>query len=89
MEKIAKFNKRRAFTKAVGPGKKSKNNKRRAYVYSGLQSMPPQLKTKQTNFCIMSKLERNRGSSFKSALADAVMTYVRTHTCAFAAADPH
>ena len=51
--------------------------------------MPPQLKTKQTNFCIMSKLERNRGSSFKSALADAVMTYVRTHTCAFAAADPH
>ena len=36
MEKIPKFNKRRAFNKAVGPGKKSKNNKRTAYVYSGL-----------------------------------------------------
>ena len=35
-EKIPKFNKRRAFNKAVGPGKKSKVNKRRAYVYSGL-----------------------------------------------------
>ena len=34
--KIPKFNKRRAFNKAVGPGKKSKINKRRAYVYSGL-----------------------------------------------------
>ena len=30
MEKIQKFNKRRAFNKAVGSGKKSKNNKRRA-----------------------------------------------------------
>ena len=38
MEKIPKFNKHRAFNKAVGPGKKSKINKRRAYVYSGLQS---------------------------------------------------
>ena len=36
MEKIPKFNKRRAFNKAVGPGKKSEINKRRAYVYSGL-----------------------------------------------------
>ena len=36
MEKIPKFNKRRAFNKAVGPEKKSKINKRRAYVYSGL-----------------------------------------------------
>ena len=34
--KIPKFDKRRAFNKAVGPGKKSKINKRRAYVYSGL-----------------------------------------------------
>ena len=34
--KIPKFNKRRAFNKAVGPGKKFKSNKRRAYVYSGL-----------------------------------------------------
>ena len=38
MEKIPKSNKRRAFNKAVGPGKKSKINKRRAYIYSGLQS---------------------------------------------------
>ena len=38
MEKIPKFNKRRAFNKAVGPGKKSKINKSRAYVYSGLYS---------------------------------------------------
>ena len=30
------FNKRRAFNKTVGNGKKSKINKRRAYVYSGL-----------------------------------------------------
>ena len=30
MEKKSKFNKRRAFNKAVGPGKKSKINKRRA-----------------------------------------------------------
>ena len=30
MEKSPKFNKRRAFNKAVGPGKKSKINKRRA-----------------------------------------------------------
>ena len=36
MKKIPKFNKRRAFDKTVGPGKKSKINKRRAYVYSGL-----------------------------------------------------
>ena len=36
MVKIPKFNKRRAFNKAVKPGKKSKMNKRRAYVYSGL-----------------------------------------------------
>ena len=34
--KIPKFNKSRAFNRAVGPGKKSKINKRRAYVYSGL-----------------------------------------------------
>ena len=38
MEKILKFDKCRAFNKAVGPGKKSKINKCRAYVYSGLQS---------------------------------------------------
>ena len=30
------FNKRRAFNRAVGPGEKSKINKRRAYLYSGL-----------------------------------------------------
>ena len=36
MEKIWEFNKRRAFNKAEGPGKKSKINKRRAYTYSGL-----------------------------------------------------
>ena len=36
MEKIPKLDKRKAFNKAVGPGKKSKINKRRAYVYSGL-----------------------------------------------------
>ena len=36
MEKIPKFNKRRAFNKTVGPGKKSEFDKRRAYVYSGL-----------------------------------------------------
>ena len=36
MEKIPKFDKRRAFNKAVGPGKKPKINKHRAYVYSGL-----------------------------------------------------
>jgi hypothetical protein len=36
MEKIPKFNKRRAFDKVVGPGKKSKINKHRAYIYSGL-----------------------------------------------------
>ena len=39
MGKIPKFNKRRAFNKAVGPGKKFKINERRAYVYYGLQSM--------------------------------------------------
>ena len=38
MEKIPKSNKRRAFNKAVEPGKKSKINKSRAYVYFGLQS---------------------------------------------------
>ena len=38
MERIPKFNKRRAFNKAVGPGKKSKIDKYRAYVYSGLYS---------------------------------------------------
>ena len=38
MEKIPKFNKRRAFNKAVGPGKSSKINNPRAYVYSGLKS---------------------------------------------------
>ena len=31
MEKIPKCNKRRAFNKAVGPGKESKIDKRRAY----------------------------------------------------------
>jgi hypothetical protein len=36
MKIFPKFNKRRAFNKAVGPGKDSKINKRRAYVYSGL-----------------------------------------------------
>ena len=36
MEKIPKFNKHRAFDNAVGPGKKSKINKRMAYVYSRL-----------------------------------------------------
>ena len=35
METIPKLDKRRAFNKAVGPGKKSKINKHRAYVYSG------------------------------------------------------
>ena len=38
--KNSKFDKSRAFNKAVGPGKKSKINKCRAYVYSGLQSRP-------------------------------------------------
>ena len=33
MEKIPKFNKRRAFNKSVGPEKKSKTIKRRTYVY--------------------------------------------------------
>ena len=36
MEKNPKFNKCRAFNKAVGPGKKFKINECRAYVYSGL-----------------------------------------------------
>jgi hypothetical protein len=36
MEKIANFDKCRASNKAVGPGKKYKINKRRAYVYSRL-----------------------------------------------------
>ena len=35
MKKVPKFNKRMAFNKAVGPGK-FQNDKRRAYVYSGL-----------------------------------------------------
>jgi hypothetical protein len=35
-ENNPKFDKRRAFKKAVGPGKKYKINKRRAYVYSGI-----------------------------------------------------
>ena len=34
-EKNPKFDKRMAFNKAVGPGK-FQNDKRRAYVYSGL-----------------------------------------------------
>ena len=38
MEKIPKFDKCRAFNKTVGPGKESKINKCRAYVYYGLQS---------------------------------------------------
>ena len=33
MEKITIFDKRRAFDKTLGPGKKPKNNKHRAYVY--------------------------------------------------------
>ena len=41
MEKITIFNKRRAFNKAVGPGKNSKINKCRAYVYSGLKNSGP------------------------------------------------
>ena len=45
MEKIPKFNKLRAFDKAVGPGKKYKINKRRAYVYSRLQSSKHKIKT--------------------------------------------
>ena len=44
MEKIPKFNKHRAFNKAVGPGKNSKINKRRAQVYSGLMSRNFRLK---------------------------------------------
>ena len=36
MEKILKFNKSRAFNKDVGPGKKSKIDKRSVYVYPGL-----------------------------------------------------
>ena len=39
MEKIPTFNKGRAFNKAVGPGKKSKINKRKTYVYSGVRSL--------------------------------------------------
>ena len=37
MEKILKFNKGKALNKDVGLGKKSKINKRMAYVYSGLE----------------------------------------------------
>ena len=36
VQNFPKFNKRRAFNKAVGPEKKYKINKRRAFVYSGL-----------------------------------------------------
>ena len=36
MENYSKFDKYMAFNSAVGPGKNRKNNKRRAYVYSGL-----------------------------------------------------
>ena len=39
MEKISKFNKFRDINKTVGPGKKYEINKRRSYVYSGLQNM--------------------------------------------------
>ena len=35
-KKNPKFNKRRAFNTAVGPGKRFKINKRRNYLYSGL-----------------------------------------------------
>ena len=45
LRKIPKFNKRRAFNKAVGPGKKYKINKRRAYIYSGLKSILKQIET--------------------------------------------
>ena len=38
MEKISKFNKRGPLIRLQGLEKKSKINKRRAYVYSGLQS---------------------------------------------------
>ena len=36
MDKIIKFNKHMAFNRNIGPGKKYKINKSRAYVYSGL-----------------------------------------------------
>jgi hypothetical protein len=36
MEKIPKFNKHRAFNKALGSKKISKIDKCRAYIYSGL-----------------------------------------------------
>ena len=36
MEKNLKFDKRMALNKAVGPGKKSKINKHRAYINYGL-----------------------------------------------------
>ena len=36
MEKIPKFNKHRAFNKAVGPGKKSKINNHRDYRVTGM-----------------------------------------------------
>ena len=38
MEFFSKFNKRMAFSKAVGPRKISKINKSRTYVYSGVES---------------------------------------------------
>ena len=38
LEKIPKINKCRAFNKVIGFGKKSKIDKRSAYVYSGVQS---------------------------------------------------
>ena len=44
MEKNPKFNKRRAFDKDVGPGKESKINKHRAYVYSGVHRKCHQLR---------------------------------------------
>ena len=50
MEKIPKFDKRKASNKAVGPGKKYKINKRRAYVYSGLLSKYALHKTETNPF---------------------------------------
>ena len=42
METFPTFNKRRDFNKAIGPEKKLyKINKRRAYVYSGLENNFP------------------------------------------------
>ena len=56
--KIPKFNKRRAFNKAVGPGKKSKINKPRAYVYSGLQSKQPKKQKRNLDlFMLLPKID--------------------------------